>query len=328
MATFSLGGLSAYTEENKADIVTKSILGAKTMGLIDVRAGIKSAMKIPILDTTSNFQVGGSCAFNTSGTTTVTQTTITPVALKLNMSWCPSELEAYFTQKYLKAGSMYSGTYDSQDGIDNLFFTAITDRIQAYINKQVEAMLWLGNTATTADANLKLMNGFIKTIDTAATAVAATAQTAITLSTVRGIFEEIIFQKIPNAILNDNPVVFCSQEDYRLLLNKLWVDNLYHYIPTSGENAGLELTYPGSNVKVIAVPGLNSDNGTGLPTAAKHRIFAGTANNFVVGVDLENDIQNFDLWYSKDNREVRMVMDFKLGVANHFTDQIVQYKNI
>ena len=328
MATFSLGGLSAYTEENKADIVTKSILGARTMGLIDVRAGIKSAMKIPILDTTSNFQVGGSCAFNTSGTTTVTQTTITPVALKLNMSWCPSELEAYFTQKYLKAGALYSGTYDSQDGIDNLFFTAITDRVQAYINKQVEAMLWLGNTATTADPNLKLMNGFIKTIDTAATAVAATPVAAITLSTVREIFEEIIFQKIPNAILNDNPVVFCSQEDYRLLLNKLWVDNLYHYIPTSGENAGLELTYPGSNVKVIAVSGLNADNGTGLPTAAKHRIFAGTANNFVVGVDLENDIQNFDLWYSKDNREVRMVMDFKLGVANHFTDQIVQYKNI
>jgi hypothetical protein len=57
------------------------------------------------------------------------------------------------------------------------------------------------------------------------------------------------------------------------------------------ENAGLEFTYPGSNVKVIAVPGLNSDNGTGLPTAAKHRIFAGTASNFVAGVDLENDIQ-------------------------------------
>ena len=81
-------------------------------------------------------------------------------------------------------------------------------------------------------------------------------------------------------------------------------------------------------MKIIAVPGLNSDNGTGLPTAAKHRIFAGTTNNFVVGVDLENDIKTFDLYYSKDNREVRMAMDFKLGVANHFTDQIVQYKNI
>ena len=328
MATFSLGGLSAYTEENKADIVTKSILGARTMGLIDVRAGIKSAMKVPILDTTSNFQVGGSCAFNTSGTTTLTQTTITPVALKLNMSWCPSELEAYFTQKYLKAGALYSGTYDSQEAIDNLFFTAITDRVQAYINKQVEAMLWLGNTATTADPNLKLMNGFIKTIDTAATAIAATPQASITAALVQDIFEEIIFVKIPNAILNDNPVVFCSQEDFRLLLNALWADNLYHYIPSAKENAGLELTYPGSNVKVIAVPGLNSDNGTGLPTAAKHRIFAGTTSNFIAGVDLENDIQNFDLWYSKDNREVRMVMDFKLGVANHFTDQIVQYKNI
>jgi hypothetical protein len=223
---------------------------------------------------------------------------------------------------------LYSGTYDSQDGIDNAFFTAITDRIQAYINKQVEAMLWLGNTATTADPNLKLMNGFIKTIDTAATAIAATQQASISSTTVQDIFEEIIFVKIPNAILNDNPAVFCSQEDFRLLILALAKKNLFHYSPTTAEYSGLEFMYPGSNVKVIAVPGLNSDNGTGLPTAAKHRIFAGTTSNFVVGVDLENDIKTFDLYYSKDNREVRMAMDFKLGVANHFTDQIVQYKNI
>ena len=328
MATFSLSGLAAYTDENRADIVTKSILGARTMGLIDVRAGIKSAMKVPILDVTAPFQAGGCGAFNTSGTTTLTQTTITPVSLKLNMSFCPNELEAYFTQKYLKAGSLYSGTYDSQDGIDNAFFTAITDRIQAYINKQVEAMLWLGNTATTADPNLKLMNGFIKTIDTAATAIAATPQASITAALVQDIFEEIIFVKIPNAILNDNPAVFCSQEDFRLLILALAKKNLFHYSPTTAEYSGLEFMYPGSNVKIIAVPGLNSDNGIGLPTAAKHRIFAGTANNFVAGVDLENDIKTFDLYYSKDNREVRMAMDFKLGVANHFTDQIVQYKNI
>ena len=328
MATFSLSGLAAYTDENRADIVTKSILGARTMGLIDVRAGIKSAMKVPILDVAAPFQAGGCGAFNTSGTTTLTQTTISPVSLKLNMSFCPNELEAYFTQKYLKAGALYTGTYDSQEAMDNAFFTAITDRIQAYINKQVEAMLWLGNTATTADPNLKLMNGFIKTIDTAATAIAATQQASISSALVQDIFEEIIFVKIPNAILNDNPAVFCSQEDFRLLILALAKKNLFHYSPTTAEYSGLEFMYPGSNVKVIAVPGLNSDNGTGLPTAAKHRIFAGTANNFVAGVDLENDIKTFDLYYSKDNREVRMAMDFKLGVANHFTDQIVQYKNI
>ena len=248
MATFSLSGLAAYTDENRADIVTKSILGARTMGLIDVRAGIKSAMKVPILDVTAPFQAGGCGAFNTSGTTTLTQTTISPVSLKLNMSFCPNELEAYFTQKYLKAGSLYSGTYDSQDGIDNAFFTAITDRIQAYINKQVEAMLWLGNTATTADPNLKLMNGFIKTIDTAATAIAATPQASITAALVQDIFEEIIFVKIPNAILNDNPAVFCSQEDFRLLILALAKKNLFHYSPTTAEYSGLEFMYPGSNV--------------------------------------------------------------------------------
>lgn len=328
MATFTLAGLSAYTEENKADIVTKSILGAKTLGLIDVRAGIKSAMKVPILDVTANFNTGGTCAFSTSGVTTVTQTTITPVALKLNMAFCPQELEAYFTQKYLKAGSLYTGTYDSQEAIDNAFFTAITDRVQQYINKQIEAMLWLGNTATTADPNLKLMDGFIKKIDAAATAIAATQQASITTNNIRTILDEIIFTKIPNQILNDAPVVWISQEHYRMLLGSLATANLFNYFPSAGDNTQMELVYPGSNVKVIAVPGLNSDNGIGLPTAAKNRIFAGVPTNFIAGVDLENDINNFDLWYSKDNREVRMVMEFKLGVANHFVDQIVQYKNI
>lgn len=328
MATFTLSGLSAYTEENKADIVTKSILGAKTLGLIDVRAGIKSAMKIPILDVTANFNTGGTCAFATSGVATVTQTTITPVALKLNMAFCPQELEAFFTQKYLKAGSLYTGTYDSQEAIDNAFFSAITDRVQSYINKQVEAMLWLGNTATTADPNLKLMDGFIKKIDAAATAIASTPLASITSLNIRDIFDDIIFFKIPNQVINDSPVVWCSQEHFRMLIGALTKANLFAYYPSLQENTQMELIYPGSNVKIIAVPGLNSDNGIGLPTAAKNRIFAGVPSNFVAGVDLENDIKNFDLWYSKDNREVRMVMEFKLGVANHFVDQIVQYKNI
>ena len=117
-------------------------------------------------------------------------------------------------------------------------------------------------------------------------------------------------------------------EDFRILLQKLWVDNLYHYIPSAGENKNLEFVYPGTNVKVVALPGLNAANNAALPALAKHRIIAGNfKKNFIVGVDLENDVNNFDIWYSKDNREVRLAMEFKLGVTNHWYDQIVSYQN-
>ena len=33
--------LTAYVEENKADLIAKAILGGKTMELVDVRYGIK-----------------------------------------------------------------------------------------------------------------------------------------------------------------------------------------------------------------------------------------------------------------------------------------------
>ena len=48
---FSLGTMTAYIEENKADLITKAILGAKTLGLgVDIRTGIKSSAKIPVLE--------------------------------------------------------------------------------------------------------------------------------------------------------------------------------------------------------------------------------------------------------------------------------------
>ena len=64
---FSLGALTAYVEENKAEIITKSILGGVTLGLgVDIRTGIKSSENIPNLESTVPFQSGASCSFTTS----------------------------------------------------------------------------------------------------------------------------------------------------------------------------------------------------------------------------------------------------------------------
>ena len=63
---FSLGTMTAYIEENKAELITKAILGAKTMGLVDVRNGIKSKERIPVLESTTPWQAGTSCGFSSA----------------------------------------------------------------------------------------------------------------------------------------------------------------------------------------------------------------------------------------------------------------------
>ena len=247
---FSLGTMTAYIEENKAELITKAILGAKTMGLVDVRNGIKSKERIPVLESTTPWQAGTSCGFSTSGTTTISQITLETTPIQVMEELCLNELEQYFTQKWLPAGANNDST--SLEG-------QIINRKIAQIANQVERALWQGKTTYTNDTVLKAINGFISTIDTAGTAVAATQQASISTSTVRGIFEDI-YSKIPAAAAwGEEVVAFCGMDTFKLLTLKLTTDDLYHYTTDAAANRW-EIVYPGTNMRIIAVPGMNNDN--------------------------------------------------------------------
>ena len=70
---------------------------------------------------------------------------------------------------------------------------------------------------------------------------------------------------------------------------------------------------PGTNVRVIGVAGLDN---TG-------RFFASYKENFVYGVDMSGDDEKFDLWYSQDNREFRLAVEFIAGVQVAYPDMVV-----
>jgi hypothetical protein len=317
---FSLGTMTAYIEENKAELITKAILGSKTMGLVDVRTGIKSSERIPVLESTTPWQSSVSCGFSTSGTTTINQITLSTTPIQVMEQVCLNDLEAYFTQKWLPAGANNDSTS---------LAAAIVDRKMAQIANQVERAIWQGRTTYTNDSVLKALNGFISTIDTAGTAVAATQQASISTSTVRGIFEDI-YTKIPAAAAwNEEVVAFCGMDVFKTLLVKLTTDNLYHYTTDSAANRW-EIVYPGTNMKIVALPGLNNDNpvDTGsLPTAVKNRIFATYKSNLLVGTDLTSDMDNLKVWYSEDDDVLKFRTRFRLGVQVKFADHIVQYTN-
>ena len=312
---FSVGTLAGYTKENEALLVASSVLGSKTASLIkeqgNVMVGVKSAETINIMDTDAIFQDGSSCGFNASGTTSFTQRTVTVGKIKVNEALCLKDLEAKYLQKALPAGSMYDSMVYSEE---------YSKRKAEKIAQQLERTLWLGNTGS-VDVNLNKFSG-ITTLITAAGASVVNAnsvalhgvvETAITDANVISIFDDI-YKAIPAQIVDkDDVAIFCGMDTFRTYTVKLKSSNLYHY-QFDGKANG-EFYLPGTNVKVIAVQGLNGSND----------IVAMRISNLFLGTDLLNEEERFEIFYAKEADQVRFVSEFKMGVNFAFPDEIVKF---
>ena len=312
---FSVGTLAAYTKENEALLVASSVLGSKTASLIkeqgNVMVGVKSAETINIMDTDAIFQDGSSCGFNASGTTSFTQRTVTVGKIKVNEALCLIDLESKYLQKALPAGSQYDSMIYSEE---------YSKRKAEKIALQLENTIWQGNTGS-VDVNLNKFSGLTTLITAAGGSVVnansvpfhGSVETAITDANVISIFDDI-YKAIPAQVVDkDDITIFCGMDVFRTYTVKLKTSNLFQY--KYDEAANGQFFLPGTNVKVMAVQGLNS---TG-------KIVASRISNLFLGTDLLNEEERFEIFYAKEADQVRFVAEFKMGVNFAFPDEIVKF---
>jgi hypothetical protein len=303
--SFSVSGLSAYTDEQKLPLILKAQLGAKSVSLFEIAPGIKSAQKLNLMDTDAVFQAN-SCGFNASGTTTLSQRTLTVGDIKINETLCPKDLAAKWTQTQLKAGAR-----GEKEVLP--FEKEYTELKAAKIASQIETAVWQGDTESETN-NLSYFDGLIKIIDAAATAVDGntTSATEITSSNANAIMQAI-YAVIPIEIL-DKPdtVIMCGWDTFRKWTMNLTTLNLFHY---TGDTSNGELVLPGTNIKVIALNGLNSTN----------RIFAGQLSNFYFGCDLLDDSERFEIFFAKEADSIRFIAEFRAGTQVAYPAQIVEF---
>ena len=312
---FSVGTLAAYTKENEALLVASSVLGSKTASLIkeqgNVMVGVKSSETINIMDTDAIFQDGTSCGFTASGTTSFTQRTVTVGKIKVNEALCLKDLESKYLQKALPAGSQYDSMIYSEE---------YSKRKAEKIALQLENTIWQGNTGS-VDVNLNKFSGLTTLITAAGGSVVnansvpfhGSVETAITDANVISIFDDI-YKAIPAQVVDkDDITIFCGMDVFRTYTVKLKTSNLYHY--KYDESANGQFFLPGTNVKVMAVQGLN----------ATGKIVASRVSNFFLGTDLLNEEERFEIFYAKEADQVRFVAEFKMGVNFAFPDEIVKF---
>jgi hypothetical protein len=313
----SFSGISAYTKQEIAPLLTEAVFAAKTQSLIK-SGGIllpktKSSVAVPKLATNANFQVDA-CGWNPSGTTTLSQATVTVGKVKMEETICPKDFEAYFSQEALKAGS----TYEDFGWAD--FQTKFTEQKNKMIAKQLEVGLWQGDTDSAVE-NLKRFDGLIKIIDAGSPVnanvsgyVSGGPISTITAANIVSILNGV-YKAIPVEIIDaDDLKVFVGNDTYRLAVLAYQALNLYNY-KVDGD-ANQTFVIPGTNVELVAVNGLN---GTG-------DIYATTLSNIAMAFDLEAEEENYKIWYSQDNNEVRYRVAFKLGIGVAYTTLCVKFK--
>ena len=320
MAGFTVTGLTTYIAENADDIYVAAITKAETLNFpgISIMAGVKNAQKIMLFANTAPFQVGGTCAFNASGSSTFTDRTLTVSPLKVNDTFCPEDLQIKFLSTKLIAGS----NYDAMP-----FEKLITDSVVANVQIGMEQAIWKGDTASVGSNVLKQFNGWLKTID-AASPVYATAQTALTTGNIIGVMDNI-YALIPAALLNNpaKPLVsFMGWDTFRLLITALKNANAFNFFPDSTWLTG-EFVMPGLGLKVKAVHGL--DNGQlGEAVAYKDRIVTTWAGNLFYGCDLTGEEETIKSWYSLDDQNIKYSIKWKAGTQIAYGSEVVTYKNI
>jgi hypothetical protein len=309
--SLNVNGLTAYVDENKMALIKKAVLGGRTLRFITVQPDIKSSATINIIDSDLVAQAGA-CGWNEVGETFLTQQVLTVCPIKVNESICLDTLESYYTQKMMNPGS-----YNETIPFEEIYASEKADKINALIDD----LLWKGDTVS-GSGNFALCDGIIYQSDnvwSASTVNGNTAgTTAITASNVIAIVDGMS-SVIPTDILGLNDLyLFVGYDVYRTYALALRNANLFHY--TGAENQGEDFSQmiPGTNVRIVAVRGLNGTN----------RMFLTNGSNLYFGTDLLSDSEEFKIFYDMNDDEVRFRAKWKQGVQAAFPEFIVQYTNV
>ena len=287
--------LTAYVEQRRLPLIKEAVLKAKSASLFNLQTDIKTSAALNLLSTAIQFGDGLACGWDEAGTQTLSQRILATGNIKINMAYCDKEMLKYWTQYQVRVAAGQKTLPFEED-----FVNAVVENVKAAI----ETAIWQGDT-TSGINNLKYFDGLLKILKDAAGTVAVTLTGASAYDDIMA-----VYNAIPEKVL-DGASILVGSDTFRKFIQELVAKNYYHY---SGENLNGEIMLPGSQVKVIAVNGLNGTD----------KIVAGQLDkNFFYGCDMMNDEEKFELWYSQDFREFRLAIEFNAGVQVAFPDEVV-----
>ena len=294
-------------------MVTKALIGGRTASLLTPQLGVKGKTKINLMDVDVVMQDGSGCAWNASGNIDLTQREIDAKQVKINLEFCPKELNAYYWRTQMAAG-----THQESLPFEEQFANYLVEKVQ----NEIEKVIWNGDFAG-GSGNLAMFDGLIIPSASFTDCNVGTGSfptplaTAITISNVLEAIERIYVETPSAAVAKGDFKIFLGTDKFRVLAAALMNGNgltsaggqLNNY--TSSFDP-LRLIFPGTNIEIVGVGGLEaSDDIVGFSVA-----------NAFLGMDLSEDSSKIESWYSQDDRKFRVAMEFTMGTQFAYPDQV------
>lgn len=294
--------LTEYVKQDNLPLIRKAVIGNRSAEEFNLMTGVKGATALNLLDTTVTFGDGNACGWDEAGKSELSQRILTPGAIKVNMAFCDKAMLKYWMNYDVRVAAGQKTLPFEEE-----FVNGVVENVKANLEK----VMWQGDTDS-ADANLKSFDGLIKILNAATVAGTYTAATSDSATKIIN----STYALIPSAVFEKGEVVlYVGYDTYRTYIQELIANG--NLVITAGLNdvaMPTSILIPGTNVRVIPVAGLDGQ---------KTKAVASYKDNFVYGVDLAGDEEKFELWYSQDNREFRLAIEFNAGVQVAYPDAVV-----
>jgi len=307
--SFNVASLTNYVNEQSTDLISRLYFEKTSSDYFTLQSGVKKTDALHLLAVTAFPQDGSGCSPTASGDVVFSNRDITVGQITYFSGFCMKDLIPKYTQILLRAGNAETE--------EMAFEAEVADSIIKTIMEHNEVADWQGDTAS-ANVYINRYDGLIKIIDAATTAVDGntTSATAIT-SGASGNVDSLV-----NAMANARPakvksalnqVLFVGQDTFDKYVDTLNAKNLFNVDATSWANYSVSI--PGKNITLVGVVGLDGTD----------RMFLGTQENFFLGFDLQNDEEEFDMWYEKKDDKVYYRVKFKRGLQVAYPNEIVEF---
>lgn len=289
--SYNVQALPDYVDQMRADLIAKSVMGAKSADLFTLLTGVKGPTALNLISSEIEFGDGSVCGWDEAGTTSLSQAILSPKALKVNMSICDKVLLNKWASYLVK---VQANKLDRDLPFEEYFLNDVIDNVKAKIEEMIYQGTGTGNE----------FKGLIPILESGSPVEVSTTGTAYQ-------FVKDVAKAMPAEILGKRDlVILVGIDTYNEYIQDLVSENLFHYNPGNGEN---EYMLPGTTIRVIGVNGLNGTD----------KAVGGSLSNMFYGINMEDGEEVFDIWYSKDNREFRLAIEFIAGVQVAFDSEIV-----
>ena len=309
--TIGSGQNTTFTDEMKELLLAKMVFEGRTAELVKVIPGVKRAITLNLLANSAT-PTTATCGWTPNPSNkyvSLDQKELAVLPLEVKDAICPKDFEQLYLGMYMKN--------NKEVPFEELIADSYVNKVKNYDEK----LIWDGDGVN---------KGLLTLINTDATVIDASSTVSLANNTAIDAINALLAAATPDILMHENKVVLTSYAMFNAYASELRAANLYmqpNYV--NGEGANYEMYIPGTDICLIAIAGMdNLVNATisigFVVNSVKQPMVLTYADNIVLGTDMLNDEEMFDMWYSRDNDEVRVNIQYKLGWNFYFGDHIVK----